>query len=440
MHVHRGTSAIQRMVEFAPSTGGLALWVRHQDLPDGPPGPAGAPVVTDGNALYYGCAFDRLPLAEQTGLVAHEVLHIALRHPQRFLQLQQLLGDVDLQLFNICADAIVNSTLAHVSWLKLPKGAVLLDTLLSDAMHLSQAVEKSLLEWDVERLYRAIDDRRAGSAGGGRQNQRRQGRGAGTNRTASGRAQAREDGPRSAQVRALGADHLRDLVPCPDQGNAPQAEAEEVRTWSERVLRAHASDGAYSMLRTLIADVARIRTPWEQVLRTQMARSLAPKLDISWSRPARSYIANQGRAGPHRRLPWTPGLRSSKSVPRLVLIVDVSGSISAKLMQRFAREIEALTRRLEAGLILIVGDDRVQRVEIFEPGRSDLRQLEFKGGGGTDFTPLLEEADRHQPDLAVILTDLDGPAHCRPRCPVIWAVPEEHAGMAHPFGRKLTLT
>ena len=31
-------------------------------------------------------------------------------------------------------------------------------------------------------------------------------------------------------------------------------------------------------------------------------------------------------------------------------------------------------------------------------------------GGGTDFTPLLEEAARHRPDLTVVLTDLEGPA------------------------------
>jgi predicted metal-dependent peptidase len=437
MHVHRGTRAIERMVEFAPSTGGLALWVRHHDLAEET---TGAPVRTDGNALYYGAGFDRVPLAEQAGLVAHEVLHIALRHPQRFLQLQQLLGDVDLQLFNICADAIVNSTLAHLSWLKVPKSAVLLDGLLSGALKLNQSVEKSLLEWDVERLYRAIDDRQAGSAGSGRQQQRRIGGGAGTSHPNSGRAQAREDGPRSAQVRALGADHVLDLCPHPDSLGAPEAEADEVRAWSERVLRAHASDGMHSMMRTLIADLARVRTPWEQVLRTHMARGLAPKLDISWSRPARSYIANQGRAGPHRRLPWTPGLRCAKAVPRLALIVDVSGSISGKLLERFAGEIEAITRRLEAGLVLIVGDDRVRRVERFEPGLPALGKIEFNGGGGTDFTPLLEEAGRHNPDLTVILTDLDGPARCRPRCPVIWAVPEEHAGRAHPFGRKLALT
>ena len=34
IHCHRGTRAIQKMVEFAPSTGGLALWIRHQDVDD----------------------------------------------------------------------------------------------------------------------------------------------------------------------------------------------------------------------------------------------------------------------------------------------------------------------------------------------------------------------------------------------------------------------
>jgi predicted metal-dependent peptidase len=36
----------------------------------------------------------------------------------------------------------------------------------------------------------------------------------------------------------------------------------------------------------------------------------------------------------------------------------------------------------------------------FEPGRSAARHLSFEGGGGTDFTPLLEEADAHRPTSA----------------------------------------
>lgn len=67
----------------------------------------------------------------------HEVLHVALRHPQRLAELRQQLGDVDAKLFNTCADAIVNSALGHLAWLDLPAGSVRLE---------------ALLEWDVERL------------------------------------------------------------------------------------------------------------------------------------------------------------------------------------------------------------------------------------------------------------------------------------------------
>lgn len=429
LYQHRGTRAIQRMVEYAPSTGGLALWVRHLDVPDervhasdvaSPATIAAPPVTTDGHTIHYGTSFEALSLAEQIGWVAHEVLHIALRHPQRYLDLQHRLGDADLQLFNRCADAIVNSTLDHLSWLQLPAKAVTIDQLLAAEVGMPSSVEAALMEWDVERLYRAIDDRRPQSDGGKR------------------------DGPRAASVRALGGQDQADLKPGSDAQEAPEDSAEQAREWSERISRAHANDGEFSMLRTLIADLPKTHMPWEQVLRTQLARSLAPKRDISWSRPSRSYLANQGRAGVNWRMPWEPGFSSSKSVPRLVVIVDVSGSIDDSMMQRFACEIEAIVRRLEAGLVLVIGDDQIREVTRFEPGRATqgrtgLRDIVFRGSGGTDFTPLLEEADTHHPDIGVVLTDLDGPAGYRPRWPVIWAVPEANAAALAPFGRKLVL-
>ncbi len=151
---HRGTRAIQRMVEYAPSTGGLALWVRHLDVSDdadpgtdqaAPSAATAPPVTTDGHTIRYSPGFEALPLAEQVGWVAHEVLHIALRHPQRYLDLQHRLGDADLQLFNRCADAIVNSTLDHLSWLQLPAKAVTIDQLLAAEVGMQHSVEAALL-------------------------------------------------------------------------------------------------------------------------------------------------------------------------------------------------------------------------------------------------------------------------------------------------------
>jgi predicted metal-dependent peptidase len=92
--------------------------------------------------------------------------------------------------------------------------------------------------------------------------------------------------------------------------------------------------------------------------------------------------------------------------------------------------------------VLVVGDDAVRRVvqvPADAPASLPLGALAGVGSGDTDFTPLLEEADRHKPDLIVVLTDLDGPARFRPRWPVVWAVPQAHAGAVQPFGRKLVL-
>ena len=426
LHQHRGTRAVQRLVEYAPSTGGLALWVGHHDRPPEEDAPV---VATDGRHILYATAFEALPVPLQAGHVAHEVLHIALRHTQRFGELQQLLGDVDLQLFNICADAIVNSTLGHLSWLALPEDAVRLETLLQRALRMDMQSETALLQWDVERLYRAIDDRRAAGGRGPRQEGAHQGQA----------NAARPDGPNAAAARALAQSHQRDLVPGARDSHTPEAEAELAREWAERLLRAHAGDGAHSLLRTLLADLPRTHTPWEQVLRSQLARALAPKRSLSWSRPSRSYIANQGRSGSHHRMPFEPGQTPSKRVPRLVVVVDVSGSIEDALMARFAREIDAITRRLEAGLVLVIGDDQVRSVLHCPPGHCKLRDVVFAGGGGTDFTPLLQEAARHGPDSVVVLTDLEGPARYKPACPVIWAVPEAHQAAIEPFGRKLVL-
>ncbi|WP_371736811.1 VWA-like domain-containing protein [Rhodoferax sp. U11-2br] len=454
LYRHRGTRAVARMVEFAPSTGGLALWVKHQNVSESQAFWASGPLLlTDGCTIFYSERFEALPLPEQVGHVAHEVLHIALRHPQRYLALQQLLGDVDLALFNLCADAIVNSALSHLSWLQLPQDAVYLDKLLKTALQLDLPVDQALLQWDVETLYRAVDDRGAPPDKGKVQSRSsaaahqpsKQGQAnhqpsaAGQTAAASGSSQT-ADGQRAVRARALGHPTQRDLVPSEQTQGSPESQAELAREWCERLTRAHAGDGAHSMLRSLMADLPKSRTPWEQVLRTQLARSLSHEPELSWSRPSRSYLANQGRSGPHHRMPFEPGTSPGRAVPRLVLVVDVSGSINDDLLQRFGREIGAITRRLATGVTLVVGDDRVRQVLRFAPGRFTLDQREFKGGGGTDFTPLLEEAERHVPDIIVVLTDLDGPARHRPRCPVLWAVPQMAALMAPPFGRKLVLS
>ena len=425
---HRGVRAVQHLIEHAPGSGALALWAGHRDLPDAPaPSAPGEPatgavtepaaVTTDGRTLFYAPGFAALPLREQAGWVAHAVLHVALRHVPRCEALRARVGQVDAQLWNLCADAVVQSALAHLRWLERPPGVADLPALLDQVLERTEPEEAALLRWDVERLYAACDDRDA------------QGR----------------DGRRAARLRRLGQGQAADLLEpaAGERAPRPEEEAQLARDWCERLLRGQADDGAQALVRVLLADLPRTRTPWEQVLRAHLGRALSRRVALTWSRPSRSWLANRGRAGAGTgRMPWEPGVTASRRVPRLVVVADVSGSIDEALLARFAREIVSLTRRLQAPWTLVVGDDAVRAVRHFEPGRGDFDDLPVRGDGGTDFTPLLQEAARHRPDLVVVLTDLDGPARMRPRCPVLWAVPEVGPGEAPqraPFGRVLRL-
>ncbi len=432
---HRGQRAVQHIVEYAPHSGALVLWARHVDLDDDAARALGcdarAPLLTDGRCLYYRPAFETLSLPLQAGWVAHAVLHIALRHAQREAALRARGIDVDARLFNLCADAIVNSALAPLAWLALPPRALRLEAVLASVLELGAVdADTALAEWDVERLVLALDDRRPASAAPSRDGSR------------SGARPGRADGVRAARLRTLGAGQPADLLRADGSAEAPEDEAELTRAWQERLRRAAAGDGAFSIARALRADLPQQRTPWELLLRARLARALALRPGVSWSRPSRSYLANRGCAGPGRRLPWEPGRSAARAVPRLVVVVDVSGSIEDQLLERFAREVQAIVRRCEAAFVLVVGDRQVRRVDVVAAGRAAAAVwagLEFQGGGGTDFTPLLEEAARHRPDLVLVLTDLDGPVRYRPPCPVLWAVPPAHAGAAPPFGRVLVL-
>ncbi|MFK7894098.1 MAG: VWA-like domain-containing protein, partial [Granulosicoccus sp.] len=230
---------------------------------------------------------------------------------------------------------------------------------------------------------------------------------------------------------------IRDLLVNTD--NLPETEAEHSRQWSDRLTRAHTADGEQSLMRQLLADNRPLTTPWEQTLRTCLQRSLAQKTDLSWSRPSRSWLANRGRTSNGKRMPWQPGTSSTKASPRLCIMVDVSGSVEDKLMERFANEIERVLRLLRCEIYLLIGDETVRHECRLRSGVTALRNVQFHGGGGTDFAPLILAADQLRPDIGIFLTDLDGPAGDEPKWEVIWAIPESADHRAQPFGRLLVL-
>ncbi|MEO0917897.1 MAG: hypothetical protein AAFY31_13085, partial [Pseudomonadota bacterium] len=103
-HSTRARQALARLPEVDPAIAALSLWCRYRD--------GTGPTVTDGETIYVGPEFPLLPISEQTGVIAHHVMHVALRHSSRRAVAHERYGaSFRADVFDLACDAIVNEAL-----------------------------------------------------------------------------------------------------------------------------------------------------------------------------------------------------------------------------------------------------------------------------------------------------------------------------------------
>ena len=267
---HRGTRAIQRMVEFAPSTGGLALWVGHRDLAAEPEARA---VMTDGHTVFYGSAFEKLTLAEQTGLVAHEVLPHRLASPATLPRSPACVGRCRsaavqcLRRFDRQQRVVPSELAAAAGCGGLPRPDVVARA--RPAAGCRGGPDRLGRGTALPRHRRSQATRPSGASTGRqqrnieRENQRARFRG----QTSTGDGSIRRRAPPRARMgrarrrSANSAPTVKSIWCRPRIRKIRRKPKPNLHSnGAERILRGHAGDGIFSMLRTLIADLPRSRT------------------------------------------------------------------------------------------------------------------------------------------------------------------------------------
>src|SRR5262249_18299534 len=125
---------------------------------------------------------------------------------------------------------------------------------------------------------------------------------------------------------------------------------------------------------------------------------------------------------PPRRFPELvgvlPGRGRRASRPRILAVIDTSGSIGGRDLEAIDGELARLAKQNR--VIVAECDAAVRRAE---PYRGRLRQV--RGRGGTDLRPALEPGflRRWRAELVIYFTDGYGPAPAAaPRVPVIWCL------------------
>lgn len=163
--------------------------------------------------------------------------------------------------------------------------------------------------------------------------------------------------------------------------------------------------------------MGKAKVPWQRHLRRKVyGRSGTREMDyMSTNFMMSDYGYSQGFIMPgHRR----------KARETVVVIVDVSGSVSSQLMKEMAVEINSISKLLNSETYVIPVDTVVQDVKRFR--RNERIVLKTKGGGGTDFRPGFEyiEDNRIKADKIIYITD----GYCNsfpdkaPRAKTVWCL------------------
>lgn len=400
-HSARAARALAHLGEVDPALAVLALWCHHRD--------GEGATRTDGDTISYGPGFAALGLPEQVGLVAHHVLHVALRHSDRQARLAQRLGaGFDASLFGLAADGIINDVLILAGH-AVPRPAVLVTELLVEAGLPAPSAVAALERWDTDRLAMALhaDPQRA--------------------------ERLREWGATKGFAVDLG-------LGAPDDNGETQKSVD----WRSQILRAleagRKAGSGIGRLGAILADLTPSAVPWEVVLRGLLARALTARPHLSWRRPSGAWIAQMDHAEAHGGpMPaFQPGRTRMDTRPRLVVGMDTSSSVDAQMLRLFAAEAEGIARRTGAEVHLMGFDTAVFLEKRLDPlGWRGLALLPTRRGGGTDYADLFEKAAKLQPAMVVVLTDLEAALPPRPGFPMIWAVPGKVT--PPPYGRVLVI-
>ena len=169
------------------------------------------------------------------------------------------------------------------------------------------------------------------------------------------------------------------------------------------------------------------KLPWRMLLARFM--TMTARDDYSYARPA----SRRGDPAVY------PSLRSHET--NVVVVIDTSGSISADEIQEFMSEIDAIKSQVRARITLLTCDSDLNYgcPWYFEPWDEFSKDVEIRGGGGTDFKPAFDwvAGQDRAPDLLMYFTDAEGLfPKTEPLYPVLWLVKGKRSV---PFGNRIQL-
>lgn len=350
---------------------------------------------TDGVRLGYNPLFiSRLSFDEVKGVFCHEIMHCVLSHHLRE-------GDRVHERWNRACDYVINSTLIESGFV-LPLGALL---------------DAKFADMSADKVYSLLPEETYGNGDGNGDDDGNSGNGDGDgNSDSDGNNSNSNSNGNGNNGAPCGCGEVR--APEKENGKplSPSETKQMIKEWKVAAHQAiQASKLAGNLPKGLERFIRKSLLPsvnWKQVLHRFVNQSA--RNDYSWFPPNKRYV--------YRGF-YLPSLKSEE-LPPVVLVVDTSGSVGQKELDRFASELTSVLMEHRTSCTVIYCDSKIANVEEFSSDDLPLN-LHPKGGGGTNFRPAFDWVEEHgdTPSCLIYFTDLycDSFPDYIPDYPVLWA-------------------
>lgn len=342
---------------------------------------------TDGRNTKYGRSFiESLSEPEIRAIVLHENLHKAFRH----IEVWKPLYKKNPQLANMACDYVINLMIYDSDQQKR-------DVKLPD----SGLLDEKYRGLDAGTVYRDLEKQ--------------------ADNNKSIKVKTADGNERDVPVKSL-EEALKDALDQHDWENGesmPKEEKEQLAKDIDQALRQGqilAGKMGGNVPRE-VTDALTAKVDWREALREFVTSFCAERDESTWRKPSRRWIGEDV---------YMPSL-IGESVGRLVVAIDMSGSIGTHEVGQFLGEVKLICERVRPeGIDLLYWDTDVCQHEKYDQDQLEylLSSTKPAGGGGTDPKCIPKYIADHKlkPECAIILTDGYVGSWGEWCCPTLWGI------------------
>lgn len=384
---------------------------------------------TDGTNKRYARSFVK-GIKEDSklrGLILHENLHIALKHPV----LGKSIFKENPKMANMAADFVVNDIIVNIS-AKITNGESLVELPDGGLYH------PMFHNWSFRQVYDYLKKNCKGGGNGKGSNPSPHGNEDSDGGSGTSGEEDEDSSGGSLEVDINGESFKSDTLD--EHGFEDSMSPEQAKEMSDKIDKALREGGMLagrlgSKIPRVIGELLEPKIDWKDVLRDFVTSATKGKDEFTWRRLNKRHLANDY---------YLPSVED-ETVGEIIVAIDTSGSIGSRELNAFASELASICETVNPEKVRVLWwDTEVHGEQEFQENYAQIKSLlKPKGGGGTRVGCVSDWLMKHpkvNAECVIVFTDgyVENDIKWSINTPTLWLVTENRDFQA-PKGKQVRM-